>query len=182
MNPIWLMNSDANRLALQHGKEVPNIVTNSFMDNFTYMGGSGATACLILALFILVLMKKASAESKAITSVGTAPAIFNINEPVMFGYPVVFNVAIIIPFILVPMVFATTTYLSMKWGLVAKPTGTVLNWTMPPIISGYLATNSISGAVIQVINLVIGTLIYLPFVASINNKQVLTEKLDEEKA
>ncbi|WP_334352786.1 PTS sugar transporter subunit IIC [Companilactobacillus sp. HBUAS56257] len=176
MGPIWLMNSDANRLALQQGKELPHIVTNSFIANFTYMGGSGATACLVLALFILIFMKKGSAESKTLTSVATAPAVFNINEPIMFGYPVVFNVAILIPFIIVPMIFATTTYFSMKLGIVAKPTGTVLNWTMPPIISGYLATNSISGSILQIFNLIIGTLIYLPFVSSINNKQLLAEQ------
>ena len=176
MNPIWLMNSDANRLALQQGEELPHIVTNSFISNFTYMGGSGATACLILSLFVLMIMRRASAESKALTSVAAAPSVFNINEPIMFGYPVVFNIAILIPFIIVPMVFATTTYFSMKLGIVAKPTGTVLNWTMPPIVSGYLATNSISGSILQIFNLILGTLIYLPFVASINRKQLLAEQ------
>ena len=74
------------------------------------------------------------------------------------------------------MIFASLSYFSMKLGIVAKPTGTVLNWTMPPIISGYLATNSISGSILQIFNLIIGTLIYLPFVSSINNKQLLAEQ------
>lgn len=182
MNPIWLMNSDANRLAVQHGQVPKAFFTNSFIDNFVFMGGSGAVLSLVLAMLILILLKKSSAEIKTLTPLAVAPALFNINEPIMFGLPIVFNPLMFVPFVLTPMVFTLTTYLSMKFGLVAMPTGVVLPWTMPILFSGFLATNSISGAIIQLVNVVIGIFIYLPFIRIANQQQLDAQrKLEQVK-
>lgn len=182
MNPIWLMNSDANRLAVQHGQAPKAFFTNSFIDNFVFMGGSGAVLSLVLAMLILILLKKSSAEIKTLTPLAVAPALFNINEPIMFGLPIVFNPLMFVPFVLTPMVFTLTTYLSMKFGLVAMPTGVVLPWTMPILFSGFLATNSISGAIIQLVNVVIGIFIYLPFIRIANQQQLDAQhKLEQVK-
>ncbi|QAR35040.1 PTS sugar transporter subunit IIC [Latilactobacillus curvatus] len=182
MNPIWLMNSDANRLAIQHGQAPKAFFTNSFIDNFVFMGGSGSVLSLVLAMLILILLKKSSAEIKTLTPLAVAPSLFNINEPIMFGLPIVFNPLMFIPFIITPMVFTLTTYLSMKFGWVAMPTGVVLPWTMPVLFSGFLATNSLSGAVIQLVNIILGIFIYFPFISFANQQQVKAQNKLEADA
>lgn len=74
------------------------------------------------------------------------PGIFNINEPTLFGLPVVLNVRLIVPFILAPMINATITYFAMASGLVHLTNGNAMPWTIPPIISGFLATGHVSGS------------------------------------
>ena len=91
------------------------------------------------------------------------PGIFNINEIVLFGLPVVFNPIMLVPFILVPLTLLSVSSLAMVTGLVPYCSQRVL-WTTPILFSGWLSTGSIAGTVLQVVNLVIGTLIYLPFV------------------
>lgn len=175
IQPIWLQNTDANRIAFQAGQELPNIITNEFMMNFVWMGGGGATLALVICLFLFTKSK----NNKTMGRLSVAPGLFNINEPVLFGLPVVLNFKLLIPFILVPMVNAVITYLGMSMGLVAKPAGIVVPWTMPPIISGYLATGGkISGAIIQAICLLIDIAIYYPFV-KIMDRADLREEVKE---
>lgn len=174
--PIWLQNTDANRIAFQAGEELPHIVTNEFMLNFVWIGGGGATIGLVICLWLFSKSK----TNKAMGNLSVAPGFFNINEPVLFGLPVVLNFRLLIPFVLAPMVSAIVTYFAMATGLVAKPAGIVVPWTMPPIISGYLATGSkISGAVIQVITLLLSVAIYYPFVKSLDKAQLKLEKQEE---
>ncbi len=104
------------------------------------------------------------------------PCVFNINEPLMFGLPVVLNPLLIIPFIITPVVLALTTYGAMASGIVPK-TIAMVPWTTPPVISGYLATGSIMGAVLQIVNLALGLMIYTPFIVLANRYS--TDKADE---
>ncbi|WP_019391624.1 PTS cellobiose transporter subunit IIC [Priestia filamentosa] len=160
MDPIWYSFMDENRLAFQNGTEIPNIVTKQFVDVWINMGGSGATFTLVVAM---ILFAK-SQQMKQLGRLSTGPGIFNINEPVIFGMPVVLNPLMMVPFILTPVVLVVITYVSMQIGLVAKPAGIAVPWTTPPILSGYLATGGkISGAVIQVVNMAVAFLIYFPF-------------------
>lgn len=160
MSPIWMMNTDANRVAFQAGNEMPNIITGPFMDLFVYIGGGGAT----LALVGLVFFLGKSAEAKAIGKVAFVPGLFNINEPAMFGIPIVLNMTLIIPFVLAPVMNAVVSYFAMSSGLVAKTVGIAVPWTMPPIISGYLATGGrISGALLQIALIVLDLAIYYLF-------------------
>ncbi|PLR98519.1 PTS cellobiose transporter subunit IIC [Bacillus sp. T33-2] len=176
IQPIWLQNSDANRIAFQAGKELPNIVTNEFMLNFVWMGGGGATIGLVICLWLFTKSK----NNKAMGKLTVAPGFFNINEPVLFGLPVVLNFKLLIPFIIAPVVAAVVTYAGMAMGLVAKPAGIIVPWTMPPIISGYLATGGkISGAVIQAITLVLTVVIYYPFVKLMDNADLKEEAAEE---
>ena len=152
MSPIWLMQTDANRvlnqaghLDLAHGG---HIITQPFIDNFVYMGGGGATIGLALCIGYLVWRKRASKQSEVLAPLTIVPGLFNINEPTMFGLPVVMNLMLIIPFILAPMINAITTYIAMNLGLVPLCNGTVITWTMPPLISGFLATGSIAGSIL----------------------------------
>lgn len=177
IQPIWLQNTDANRIAFQAGHALPHIVTNEFMMNFVWMGGGGTTIGLVICLWLFARSK----NNKAMGSLSVAPGVFNINEPVLFGLPVVLNFKLLIPFVLTPMVTAIITYFSMATGLVGKPAGIVVPWTMPPVISGYLATGGkISGAVIQLITLALSIGIYYPFVRSMD-KAELRNETDEQQ-
>ncbi|ATO53532.1 PTS cellobiose transporter subunit IIC [Lactobacillus amylovorus DSM 20531] len=179
MSPIWLMQTDANRvlnqaghLDLAHGG---HIITQPFIDNFVYMGGGGATIGLVLCIGYLVWRKRASKQSEVLAPLTIVPGLFNINEPTMFGLPVVMNLMLIIPFILAPMINAITTYIAMNLGLVPLCNGTVITWTMPPLISGFLATGSIAGSILQLINIVLDVLIYMPFMSALNKRQLMEE-------
>lgn len=178
IQPIWLQNTDANRIAFQAGHALPHIVTNEFMMNFVWMGGGGTTIGLVICLWLFVRSK----NNKAMGSLSVAPGVFNINEPVLFGLPVVLNFKLLIPFVLTPMITAVITYFSMATGLVAKPAGIVVPWTMPPVISGYLATGGkISGAVIQLITLALSVGIYYPFVRSMDKAELRNEPDEQQE-
>ncbi|MEC2222963.1 MAG: PTS cellobiose transporter subunit IIC [Heyndrickxia faecalis] len=178
IQPIWLQNTDANRIAFQAGHALPHIVTNEFMMNFVWMGGGGTTIGLVICLWLFARSK----NNKAMGSLSVAPGVFNINEPVLFGLPVVLNFKLLIPFVLTPMITAVITYFSMATGLVAKPAGIVVPWTMPPVISGYLATGGkISGAVIQLITLALSVGIYYPFVRSMDQAELRNETDEQQE-
>ncbi|PLR66027.1 PTS cellobiose transporter subunit IIC [Bacillus sp. UMB0893] len=160
MGPIWLTSMDENRVAFQAGEALPNIFTQQFFDLFIYIGGSGATLSLVFCMLFLAK----SQQMKQLGRLSIGPGVFNINEPVTFGMPIVMNPLLIIPFILTPIAITITTYICMKTGIVAKPAGIGVPWTMPPLFGGYLATGGkISGLIMQLINMVIAFFIYYPF-------------------
>lgn len=169
MQPIWLANLDANREAYQAGQALPHIFTVSFMDNLVYIGGGGATLGLVLVLGYLARKKKTSQQTKILAPLTVVPGIFNINEPAMFGLPIVLNVMLIIPFVLAPMVNVVVSYLAMASGIVPL-TKTVATWTMPPIISGFLITGSIRGSILQVVLIILDVLLYLPFFLAVEKR------------
>ena len=171
MNPIWLQQADANRLALQAGQDLPNIITAPFMDLFVYIGGGGATIGLALCLMFL----SRSREYKTLGRVSGIPALFHITTPILFVFPTVLNPIMFVPFVLTPIVNAVVTYLSMATGLVPYTTGVALPWTTPPIIGGFLATGSWQGAVLQAVLVVISFLIYLPFFKAADAAHVKAE-------
>lgn len=184
LNPIWLMNSDANRLIFQadSAAHLPNIITAQFMDNFVYMGGGGATLGLVIVIAIIARKKNASKISKTMAPLTLTPGLFNINEPAMFGLPIVMNVSLLIPFILAPMANAIISYAAMATGLVAKTTGIAVSWTMPPIISGFLTTGGhISGAVLQVVCIAVDILIYWLFYKSVEKQNLALESQEVEE-
>ncbi|RSX56186.1 PTS system, cellobiose-specific IIC component [Bifidobacterium dolichotidis] len=160
MNPIWLQQADENRLALQAGQALPNIITAPFMDLFVYMGGGGAT----IGLAICLMFFSKSKEYKVLGKVSGIPALFNINTAILFSFPTVLNPIMIIPFICTPLINALLTYLSMAWGLVPLTTGVALPWTTPPILGGFLACGgSWQAAILQTILVIISFAIYYPF-------------------
>ncbi|MGG0237364.1 PTS cellobiose transporter subunit IIC [Bacillus rhizoplanae] len=176
MGPIWLSLMDQNRVAFQAGHTLPNTVTQQFFDLWIYMGGSGAT----LALVVAMLLFAQSQQLKSLGRLSIAPGIFNINEMVTFGMPIVLNPLLLIPFILVPVVLTIVTYFAMEWGLAARPSGAAVPWTTPIIFSGYLATGGkISGIVMQLVNFCLAFLIYFPFL-KIWDKQKLAEEKGEQ--
>lgn len=137
-----------------------NVMAGPFFDAFVFLGGSGATLGLIISM-ILVNRKR----NKQMIALGGAPGIFQINEPVLFGMPIVLNPMWFIPFIGTPIVLTITSYLSISWGLVHPVTANI-PWVTPAILGGWLSTGGHwSGAALAAINLFISILIYIPFVA-----------------
>ena len=106
------------------------------------------------------------------------PGLFNINEPVIFGYPIVYNISLIIPFILTPalgiiIAYAATAMHFMNERVVYIP------WTTPPLLSGYLATAGDWRAIlVQALILILGVLLYIPFVKI--NDVVMAKTMGEE--
>lgn len=163
----------ANMKAIAAGGTAPYIVNKPFMDSFVNMGGTGVTLALIIAIFIVGRKNK---PYMMVSKLSAAPGLFNINEPVLFGLPIVLNPLMFIPFILAPIVCVTIAYFATSLGWV--PAATVMPpWVTPPIIGGILATKSIAGGILCVVNLVVATLIYIPFVIMANiqeqKKQVI---------
>lgn len=169
MQPIWIANLDANREAYQAGAALPHIFTVAFMDNFVYIGGGGATIGLVLALGYFARKKKTSQQSKTLAPITVIPGLFNINEPTMFGMPVVLNIMLLIPFVLAPIMNIIIAYFAMASGLVPL-TRTIATWTMPPVISGFLTTGSLMGSVLQIVLIIVDVLIYLPFYLAVEKR------------
>lgn len=172
LNPLWLQMLDENRMAFQSGVEIPHIINTTFFNVFVWMGGSGS----LIGLAILLMFFSKSKQNKELGKLGFPPNLFNISEPIMFGFPVVMNPLILIPFMLCPMVIYIISYTAMASGLVAKTAGILVPWTMPPILGGYLATGGhISGAILQLVCLLVSILIYYPFFRLIDNQSYKNE-------
>lgn len=166
IEPIYLPLIEQNLEMFQSGVsafDVPNLVTKPFLDSFVFMGGSGTTIALLAAIFI-VLRHEKNHPYREVAKLSAPAGIFNINEPVIFGLPIVLNPIMLIPFILVPVSLTIISYFALATGLVPK-TVAILPWTTPPILSGYLVTGgSGRGIALQLFNLTVAILLYIPFV------------------
>lgn len=148
-----------NMAAVAAGAAPPNLVTKTLFDTFVYMGGSGTTLGLLLALMVFGRDR----SYRRLMRFALPNSIFNINEPLVFGIPIVLNPVYAIPFVITPVVMFLTTALTMKVGMVPY-TSYEVSWATPVFISGYLATGSMAGVILQVFNLALAVLIYMPFV------------------
>jgi PTS system cellobiose-specific IIC component len=109
------------------------------------------------------------------------PGICNINEPVIFGTPVMLNPLLFVPFVLGPVLVGTITYYVMQFGLVTKPY-ILVPWTLPAPIGAYLATGGDWRAmVLVVVNIVIVTLLYYPFFRAYEQKMLREETRDTQE-
>ncbi len=178
MNPIWLSLTAENAEAFAAGDMLPNIINAQFYGNFVKLGGAGGTIGLALA----ALFFAKSTQFKTLGKLALGPAIFNINEPLTFGIPIVLNPVMMIPFIITPLVNATLTFFLMDWGIVALTNGTNIPWTTPPIFSGLLISGW-SGALWQVAQIGISFAIYYPFFKVVDTKAYMTEtqSVEEQK-
>ncbi|WP_106496374.1 PTS cellobiose transporter subunit IIC [Lentibacillus sp. Marseille-P4043] len=177
-DPIWYSLNDQNLEAFQAGSELPNIITKQFVDSFLVgMGGSGMT----LAVVILIFLIGRSRQLKELGKLGGPAGIFNVNEPIIFGLPIIMNPLVIIPWLLAPVIVTIITYFAMSIGLVPPPAGIIVPWTTPPILNGFLATgNAWQGGVLQAFNLVIVILIWWPFLKLLDKNYYESEKNAEK--
>ena len=174
--PFLQMAAAQNIAYFQTGVGEPSIICQQFGDLFCTLGGCGST----LSLLIVVLLVCKSKRLRTIAELALPAGIFQINEPVTFGFPMALNPTLAIPFFLVPLVNVTVAYFSMKLGLVAIPSGVAVAWTCPPIIAGFLCCGW-TGAVLNAVQLVLGMVIYAPFI-KIYDKKLLEEESNQSTA
>ena len=166
--PVLLAAFAENEAAWAAGEPIPNIINRPFLSNFTTLTGAGVTGGLIIA--ILVFSKRD--DYRSIAKLGIPCGIFNINEPVVFGLPIVMNPILAIPFMLTPVVTSIFAYFMTSIGFCAK---LVVNapWTTPLGLEAFISSGGNFGAVItQLLCVVISFLIYSPFVIMANKQKV----------
>ncbi|MCM1283031.1 MAG: EAL domain-containing protein [Muribaculaceae bacterium] len=134
------------------------IFSKPFFDIFVMMGGCGTTICVLIALVLFFRKERVG----KLAGLALWPAIFNVNEILTFGIPIILNPVLGIPFILTPIVCYCLSYAATATGLVPQLTQTN-TWTIPVFVGGYLATDSLRGTLLQVLCITVGVLIYLPF-------------------
>jgi len=150
--PFWLTTLAANATG-GHG-----IVTEPFFHIFAHLGGSGATWPLVI-----YMLRSRSTQLRTVGKVALGPAIFNINEPVTFGVPMVLNPIMMIPFVCVPMLIVTINYVVFALNWVHVPI-VMQPFTVPIGVSGFLATGGdIRGSILQFFDLAVSALLYYPF-------------------
>ena len=165
-------------MAFEAGQALPYIFTNPFSNFFTNFGGGGST----LSLVILMVTVCKSKRIKQLGRLSIVPGFFGINEPIIFGLPIVLNPIIIIPFIFVPMINLTLSYWATLADIIPRTTGVSLPWTTPIGFSGWLSTGSWKAAVWQIFLLVLGILIYYPFIKTLDKKYLEDEQKAEANA
>lgn len=156
--PVYLQLQAQNTYALSHGEALPHIVTvSTFL--FVFPGGAGATFPLVL-----LLLRSKIKRARTVAYASLVPAIFNANEPLMFGLPLVLNPYLCVPFVFAPLVLAFVTWEAIHLGLVARPAFYVPSSLVPLPINVFLATKDWRSIVLVTLNLLLAAVIYAPFV------------------
>ena len=176
MSPILTANALDNQSIIDAGQALvagdnAKIVTVQMVDIFGKFGGAGITLGFVIAGIIIAKSKL----MKSISKLSLIPGVFNINEPVIFGLPIVFNPLMLIPFIIVPVLAVIMTYASIALGFIQPFTATQVPWTTPPIISGFLLSGW-QGAVLQIAILAVAIVVYLPFMKMLDKEALKQEE------
>ena len=174
--PIAMAASAQNLEALASGAPLPNIITSSF-SIFCQPGGIGATFGLA---FMLAFVAK-SKRLKTLGKISIIPAIFGINEPLIFGIPILLNPLLFIPYVLAPLVCTGLAYLSIATGIVPRLSGVEVNWTMPQFVSGFLA-QGVPAVILQIVLVAVSALIWFPFFKMVDKQISAEENKAEENA
>ena len=157
--PIFRPLLYANTAAYTAHHEIPYVMNLTMIQMFAEFGGSGVTIGLVIA--ILIFSKRE--DNRTIAGISIVPGLFNINETMTFGIPLVLNPILDIPFILAPVVTVIIGYILVSSGFCPKIVLEV-PWTMPPVLFGFVATGGKPmGAVAQLIVLAVSVLVYIPF-------------------
>jgi len=172
--PIFLQYIVANTQAYAHHLPIPYITAEGFYTMFICIGGTGTT----IAIVLLSLTSK-SKVYKAFGKVAFPSSLFEISEPVAFGFPIVFNPLMFIPFVLTPLLLTASTYMLMFFDIIGKPVALV-PWTMPPIIGPFLVTGGDWRAALwSIISIPIAVIIYYPFFKIAEKQQLKNENSEE---
>ncbi|WP_434360915.1 PTS transporter subunit EIIC [Parasalinivibrio latis] len=167
--PMLLINLGLNQEALAAGEPLPAIFVNPVMDFFVFVGGAGGTWGLVV-----LMMRSKATQLKAIGKMSIIPGTFNINEPVIFGTPIVMNPVYFIPWLLAPAVNTTIVWMAFKTGFVAKIIA-IPPWTMPAPVGAIIATNSGTAALVVLSSIIVSATIFYPFL-KVHEKQLIAEE------
>ncbi|WOO87945.1 PTS transporter subunit EIIC [Mollicutes bacterium LVI A0039] len=176
MNSVWGVFDTLNAQAfLQEGANADLIPWTSLSWTiYVNHGGSGATLGLLAAIKIF----NKRPDTEAVANIGLAPGLFEINEPIIFGMPIVLNPIYMIPFVFVSPILTIVAYTSVHFGFGGIPVNQI-PWTTPPIVAAWLATNgSIEAVLLAIITLVLSVLLYAPFVILSNKEYEKQEELN----
>ena len=161
IRPFWDISIAENMEVFQssgNAHELPNIFTEQFLQWFVWIGGAGTT----LALVVLFLFSKSN-YLKQLGRLSILPGIFNINEPVIFGAPIVMNPILGIPFLVAPLITTTISYFATTTGIVPMMAAR-LGFAIPAPIAAWMSTNwSVAAGILVVVNFLITLAIYYPF-------------------
>lgn len=176
MTGLLQANSLANQAIIDSGVELTianggHIVTQQFYDQFINITGAGITIGLVMYMFFFAKSK----QLKALGKLGIIPALFGINEPILFGAPVVMNPMLAIPFIGMPVIACLIQYFALYTGICPLYGATQIPWTCPPIISGFLLAGWKS-ALLQLVILCVSFFVYLPFIKKVDKMNLVQEK------
>ncbi|HAP5893227.1 TPA: PTS sugar transporter subunit IIC [Enterococcus faecalis] len=176
IRPFWDMSIAENLEAFTNGANVhqlPNIFTEQFLQWFIWIGGAGTT----LSLVVLMMFSK-STYLKSLGRLSFLPGLFNINEPVIFGTPIVMNPILGIPFIVAPLITTTLSYFLTVANIIPMMAAR-LAFAIPAPIAAWMSTNwSFSAAVLVIVNFLITMAIYYPFF-KVYEKQQLDKEAEE---
>jgi cellobiose PTS system EIIC component len=168
--PIFLQYLAVNVEAMLHGQPLPYITAYGFFTAFVNVGGTGATIALAL-----VMLNSKEPGYRKISRLSLPTQIFQINEPIFFGFPIVLNPIFMVPYILNALILTTGTYLLMQAHLINKPFVNV-PWTTPPIIGHYLVSGGDwRAAVWGAVSIVIAMMIYFPFAKTAERQRLKAE-------
>ena len=167
--PILQSNMSDNQAILDAGKELTvanggRIFTQQFWDNYLCMTGAG----LVIGIVVYICFFAKAKNLRELGKLSLVPNLFNISEPLVFGVPIVLNFYLLIPFILVPVITAASSYLLMSIGVLPLFSGVMVPWTTPPIISGFLV-GGWRVALWQLILLIMSVIVYFPFMRKVDN-------------
>ena len=177
MGPLWYAARFANLDVFEASTTAVRqyIVTQDFANHIIFLGGTGNT----VSLAAIMAFRCRSKRIKSLGKLSLLPGIFNVNEPVIFGLPMVLNPMMAIPFFIVPPVTVLISFCAMYFGLVPYPTGVTVPWTLPAPFGGWMMCNDWRGGVLQLVVLVIGGLIYYPFITALDRQYVKEEQSAE---
>src|SRR6266481_2501211 len=155
---------------MTHGQPLPYVTAYGFFTTFVNVGGTGATIALAL-----IMWNSKEPGFRKVSRVSLPTQIFQINEPIFFGFPIVLNPIFMIPYILNALLLTASTYLLMHWHLINKPFVNV-PWTTPPIIGHYLVSGGDwRAAVWGAVSIVIAMLVYFPFAKAAERQRLKAE-------
>ncbi|QYN42439.1 PTS cellobiose transporter subunit IIC [Gilliamella sp. ESL0443] len=170
ITPIMLANMNEN----VGGAHIP--FAGEFNNSLVILGGSGST--LLMTFFIAFCAK--SSQLKILGRASAVPAIFNINEPIIFGMPIVYNPYLAIPFLLAPMACGTLGYFAISSGFM-NPIIALVPWPSPMGLGAFIGTGGDYRAMfVAILSAILALVIYLPFVKMYDNKLYKEEQVKSE--
>lgn len=174
--PIFLSYLMANADAMKAGEALPYVTAYGFFTSFVNVGGTGATLALAL-----IMLNSREPGFRKVSRLSLPTQVFQINEPIFFGFPIVLNPVFMVPYILNALVLTGSTYVLMDLGFISKPVVNV-PWTTPPVIGHFLVTGGDwRAAVWGVVSIFLAMAVYYPFAKAAERQRLLAEAVGEAR-